>query len=239
MTDYNPYTSLYQPDNDPCKGMSDEERISLAVKQIVGYILVLAIAMLLCALLSSCSTQQQLTEHHVRTIVADMMAQQSQQDTHVTADSYYLDSALTAQMQIIKSEINAREQQTETVTETVTTAIDSLGRQLRTEQRTTTRILSREEQQHIDHQIQQVEQRWQSRYNHLDSLYRTMESRIQAHWEDSTATHKDVQKQTNAALAIPLWQSLWMQFRGVLIGMAIILFIILGKRHLKRLTRDD
>lgn len=220
MNDYlNPYQNPYSPETDPLKDLTEEERISVAIGQCVAFIVMLLVGLAVCALLGSCATKKELHQLERRVIVADQIARQAAQDTHVSEDRSWVDSMVTSQVQHFVAEYSARENETETTTETITTAIDSLGRELRTEQRTTTRTLSREEQQRQEQQLQQLEQRWQSKYEHLDSLYRTLESNVQTHYSDSSSVQKDVVKEP--ANVVP-WYLRWWYNLKTLIAIALV-----------------
>ena len=237
MNDFtNPYGPMYPPDNDPLKGFSDEERLKIAVWQILSYFVVIMVGLGICALLSGCATKRELHELKHRVVTADSLARQARQDTHVSVDTRYIDSCLTASLQQLTQEWSSHEQETETTTETITTAIDSLGRELRTEQRTTTRTLSREEQQRLQLWQQQMERQWQERYDRQDSIISTLENRIETHTADSTATQRDEVKQVDGAKGLTWWQRAWTWLRGILLGGTVVAIVIFVRRHLKRLT---
>jgi hypothetical protein len=74
MTDYNDPNEMWRHNGyDPYKGLNDDERITAAVLHIVYICLGLLVAVLLCALLSSCTTTKYVpvtetrTEHHWHT----------------------------------------------------------------------------------------------------------------------------------------------------------------------------
>ena len=186
-------------------------------------------------MLTSCTTQQHLTEHHVRTIVADMMVQQAAQDTHVNQQTLNVDSMVSQNVRTAFAEWQSEQTEKETTTETITTYVDSLGRAVRQEQRTTQRELSRQEQQRYQEQIQQMQLELQRQLSSLDSTYALRLQQVEQHLTDSLNHVRDLQKQSSAP-ALTWWQRFWNQCKGMIIGMAIILLIIFGKRHLKRLT---
>ena len=72
--DYNnPDQPWFMPGYDPYKGMNDDERLRYGCLHIVGYITAVAVALLLCAMLGSCTTTKYVpitetrTEHHWHT----------------------------------------------------------------------------------------------------------------------------------------------------------------------------
>ena len=238
MNNYYPYDD-YQTDSDLYKDLTDEERISLAVKQVIVYIVMLTVGLLLCAILGSCTTHQQLTEHHVRTIVADMMATELQADTHTNHTVLNVDSMVSSSVRTAFAEWQSQQTERETTTETITSYVDSLGRAVRQEQRTTQRELSRQEQQRYQEQIEQIQQQMQQQLTDRDSLWSQRLTEIQQHLNDSLAAQRDLVKHTDTTKAVSWWQRLWNQCKGAVIGMVIILIIVFGKRHIKRLTEND
>lgn len=70
QSDYVPYNLQGY---DPCQGMTEEERMKAGCLYIVGHVTAIGIAMLLCVLLSSCTTTEYVpvtetrTEHHWHT----------------------------------------------------------------------------------------------------------------------------------------------------------------------------
>lgn len=71
--DYNNPNDYWMHDYDPYKGMTEEERIRTCCAQVTGTVVGIIIAMLLCALLGSCTTTKYVpitethTEHHWHT----------------------------------------------------------------------------------------------------------------------------------------------------------------------------
>ena len=195
----------------------------------------LAVAVAALFLLTACTTHQQLTEHHVRTIVADMMATELQADTHTNHTVVNVDSMVSSSVRTAFAEWQSEQTEKETTTETITTYVDSLGRAVRQEQRTTQRELSRQEQQRYQQQIQQMQLELQRQLSSLDSTYALRLQQVEQHLTDSLAAHRDLQKQT-AAPALTWWQRTWSWLRGLLAGAAIALIYIIGRRHLRKLT---
>ena len=239
MTDFYNYMMTGVPtcDYEPKESQTYEECVCTAIKKVLGFLIGFFVFLLLCAIFCSCSTSKELHEHHVRTIVADMLAEQAQHDTHLSNESIDIDSLVKTLTYQYSAEWFTHEDEKETTTETITTAIDSLGRQLRTEQRTTTRTLSRDEQQRQQQWQQQMEEQWQRRYDRQDSLYRALESRVADHWADSTAQQKNLVKHTDTTTALSWWQRTWAWLRGVLIGIVIAVVVMAARGWLKILKK--
>ena len=232
MNNYYPYDD-YQTDSDLYKDLTDEECIILAVKQVIVYIVMLTVGLLLFAILGSCTTHQQLTEHHVRTIVADMMATELQADTHTNHTVVSVDSMVSSSVRTAFAEWQSQQHETETTTETITTYVDSLGRAVRQEQRTTQRELSRQEQQRYQEQIQQMQLQLQRQIDTLDSTWHQRLTQVEQHLRDSLDSQRQQVKDTTAASPLTWWQRLWQQARGMIIGMALILVILFGRKFFK------
>ena len=186
-------------------------------------------------LLTACTTHQQLTEHQVRTIVADMMATELQADTHTNHTVVNVDSMVSSSVRTAFAEWQSQQHETETTTETITTYVDSLGRAVRQEQRTTQRELSRQEQQRYQEQIQQMQLQLQRQIDALDSTWHQRLTQVEQHLRDSLDSQRQQVKDTTAASPLTWWQRLWQQARGAILGMAIILVILFGRRYLKRI----
>ena len=83
MMDFtNPNDFWMHPDNDPYKGMSDDERMKAGCLQLASYIVMILFGLLLCALLGSCTTTKYVPviEHHTDTLI----------QTKIVKDSVYL-----------------------------------------------------------------------------------------------------------------------------------------------------
>ena len=83
MMDFtNPNDFWTHPDNDPYKGMSDDERMKAGCLQLASYIVMILFGLLLCALLGSCTTTKYVPviEHHTDTLI----------QTKIVKDSVYL-----------------------------------------------------------------------------------------------------------------------------------------------------
>ena len=98
--DYNnPDQPWFMPGYDPYKGMNDDERLRYGCLHIVGCITAVAVALLLCALLGSCTTTKYVpvtetrTEHHWHT---DTVRQRDSTHTERKTIIRELDSAAMA-----------------------------------------------------------------------------------------------------------------------------------------------
>ena len=83
MMDFtNPNDFWMHPDNDPYRGMSDDERMKAGCLQLASYIVMILFGLLLCALLGSCTTTKYVPviEHHTDTLI----------QTKIVKDSVYL-----------------------------------------------------------------------------------------------------------------------------------------------------
>ena len=78
----------YWNGNDPCKGMTEKERIKTALAYMVVYFIFFAIAVALCALLSGCTTTKYVpvVEHRTDTL----RITQHQRDSIYVHDSTYV-----------------------------------------------------------------------------------------------------------------------------------------------------
>ena len=78
----NPNDFWMHPDNDPYRGMSDDERMKAGCLQLASYIVMILFGLLLCALLGSCTTTKYVPviEHHTDTLI----------QTKIVKDSVYL-----------------------------------------------------------------------------------------------------------------------------------------------------
>ena len=186
----------------------------------------------------SCSTHKELHEHEIRTIVADMMAKQQQQDAHVNQQTLNIDSMVSSSVRTAFAEWQQNETEKETTTETITTWVDSLGREMRQEQRTTQRELSRQEQQRQQQQWQEMRTEMQRQITALDSVWSQRMTEMKQHMHNSLAAQKDVVKQTNATEAVSWWQKTWAWLKGIVIGLllAVVLYFTrpLWSKFIKR-----
>ena len=83
MMDFtNPNDFWTHPDNDPYKGMSDDERMKAGCLRLASYIVMILFGLLLCALLGSCKSVEYVPviEHKTDTLI----------QTKIVKDSVYL-----------------------------------------------------------------------------------------------------------------------------------------------------
>ncbi|MGX8698086.1 MAG: hypothetical protein ACSW8D_17020, partial [Prevotella sp.] len=171
MMNFDPFQMNYYQGFDPFAGLTDEQRIRLAVKTVIGHIAAIFIAILACAIFGSCTTPKVVEQHHHYYYQADTLATQAQSDAHMQTSTATLDSLVSSLFTQQSASWFAHEDEKETVTETVTSWVDSLGRQMRQEQRTTERTLSRQQQQTEERLTQLFEARLQSVIQHQDSIW--------------------------------------------------------------------
>ena len=182
---YNPYAN--EPDE--LKGLSEEERLKVALCTIVGYVLALAIGLCVCALFNSCTTPRAVEEHHHHHYEADTMAVHAQVDRQLSSWHEEMTQFFTERLEQFSSQMQQSEHQQETISELITVSTDSVGRTIRQEQRTITRDITRELQQQEQRITQEYEARlhaaidsvgssWQSRYDSLSSHVAQLDSTL-------------------------------------------------------------
>lgn len=225
---FNPFQSLNDPDQ--YKGLSDEERIRMAAMQTIGYIAILVIGLLLCALFGSCTTQKVIEQHHHHTYQADTLAMQAAIDSRLSSWNEQMDSTVKQAFQQYSSEWFSHEDEKETVTETVTSWVDSLGRQMRQEQRTTERTFSREQQQREQQLTREFESRLQSAIQHQDSIWQLRYQQLKTHLEQSDSTSSTVQRGSASLDNRPWYKRWWDHLRFILLGAAIATALYIVKR---------
>lgn len=87
--DYNNPNDMWRNNGyDPYKGMSDEERMKAGCMQLVGILVAIIAALLICALLGSCTTTKVVTVEKVRTDTTYITKQQH--DSIYMHDSIYV-----------------------------------------------------------------------------------------------------------------------------------------------------
>ena len=175
---YNNYP--YQQEPDEMKGLSDKERAKVARWTIVGYMVSIAIGLLVCWLMGSCTTPRAVEEHHHHHYEADTMAVKAQVDRQLSSwheeNEAWLHQAFSEQ----SASWFSNEHQQEMITEMITVTTDSLGREVRQEQRTISRDITRElqqQEQRLTREMQaqlrvvvdSVNDAWQQRFDSLSS----------------------------------------------------------------------
>lgn len=190
-------------------------------------------------MLTSCATEKQLHEHEVRTIVADMMAKQSQEDSHSHQQTLNVDSMVSQSVRNAFSEWQSQQTEKETTTETITTWVDSLGREIRQEQRTTQRELSRQEHQRQQEILQQMQLEMQHQLSERDSLWSQRITELQQHLSDSLAAQRDLVKHTDTTKVVSWWSNAVSWLKGILAAVLIISLYIFGRKHLRKMEEND
>ena len=151
---FNPYDPWMLPldphAKDPFEGMSEQDRIQMAIRQACAFIVFFIIALAVmgvASLFTGCATPKQIEEHHHHHYEADTAAVSAQVDSRLTSWHQQMERHFAERLEQISSQMSSQSQEHEVTTETVTTATDSLGREIRTEQRRTERTLSQQQQQ--------------------------------------------------------------------------------------------
>ena len=218
---FNPNQSFNSQDQ--YKDLSDEERIRLTAIQVIIYIAALAVGLLFCALIGSCTTQKIIEQHHHHTSEVDSMALQSLVDARMSSWHEQMDSSWRQIISQARSEWASHEDKKETITETVTSWVDSLGRQMRQEQRTTERTLSRDQQHREERLTQEFEARLQTALARHDSVWQEKMKLIQTHWQQSDST--SIKETPVPADNRPWYQRWWDNIRFILLGAAIAVIL--------------
>lgn len=216
---YNPYP----PEPDPMKGLTDEERMKVARWTVVGYLTAIAIGLLICAVMGSCTTPRAVEEHHHHHYEADTMAVKAQVDRQLTSWHEEMTQFFTERLEQFSSQMQQSEHQQETITELITVTTDSVGRSIRQEQRTISRDITRE--------LQQQEQRIT---RELEAQLRVVVDSVNDVWQqrfDSLASHltSDISHQTSSTPVgdtRPWYQKLWAKALLVLFVAALLFFAI-------------
>lgn len=192
---------------------------------LTSFVMIWAVIITICILLlSSCATQKETHRSHV--ITADTLTTELQADTHVSDNRQYIDSLVTAMFQRHISETTQSEHEQESVTETITTTRDSLGREQRTEQRTINRTASRQQQQREEQLQQQYQAQLIAYQEQIDSLYHSLEQKMQIHWSDSSQTDKT----SKPAATEPWYKRWWNNIQTFAVLMLIVAFFYFARR---------
>ena len=205
------------------KGLTDEERTKVTLWTVVGYLLAIAIGLLICAVMGSCTTPRAVEEHHHHHYEADTMAVKAQVDRQLTSWHEEMTQLFNERLEQFSSQMQQSEHQQETITELITVTTDSVGRSIRQEQRTISRDITRE--------LQQQEQRIT---RELEEQLRVVVDSVNDVWKkrfDSLASHltSDISHQTSSTPVgdtRPWYQKLWAKALLVLLGAALLFFAI-------------
>ena len=228
---YNPFHMMQQPENDPLKDMSFEERLRFCVLQVISFFCTLIIALVICAVVSlftGCTTPKAIENHHHHYEQADTLAIQAQIDRTVNSWHAQMDSSWRQSWQEYSASLFSNEDQKEHITETITTYIDSLGREVRQEQRTTERSLSRIQQQTEQRLSREFEQRMSVITDSLNDIWQQRFEQYQTHWEQTDSTH--VKETPATKTELPWYKRWWQTLKDYLLMTGIILLIIATRR---------
>jgi Skp family chaperone for outer membrane proteins len=228
---YNPFHMMQQPENDPLKDMTFEERIRLCVLQVISFFCVLVIALVVCAVVSlftGCTTPKVVENHHHHYEQADTLAVQAMVDKHLNSWHEQMDSSWRQRMDEYSASMTSNEDQKEKVTETITTWTDSLGREMRQEQRTTERSLSRMQQQTEQRLSREFEQRMSVVVDSVNDIWQQRFDAVKGHWEQVDST--DVKETPATKTELPWYKRWWQTLKDYLLIAGIVLLIIATRR---------
>jgi len=226
---YNPFHMMQQPEDDPLKDMSFEDRVRLCVLQVISFFCMLIIALVICAVISlftGCTTPKTIENHHHHYVQADTLAIQAQIDRRLSSWHAQMDSSWRQRMDEYSASMTSNEDQKEKVTETITTFVDSLGREVRQEQRTTERSLSRMQQQTEQRLSREFEARLSVVVDSVNDIWQLRFERYQTHWEQKDSTHV---KETPVADALPWYKRWWQTLKDYLLMAGIIALLIITR----------
>jgi len=190
-------------------------------------------AVMIILWLTSCTTTKMSENTHLF-YATDSARLQRLIDTHVKSMQQKMDSTWSERINQYVSQHQQSEQQHEVTTETVTTTIDSLGREIRQEQRTISRDITREQQITEQRLTREFESRLQSAITELDNRWLSRYDSIQSSMvrKDSTNVEKTPVTTSN----LTWWQQIRIHLANILLyGLLIAGVIVLGKWYLKKL----
>ena len=212
------------------KDMTFEERIRLCVLQVISFFCVLAIALVVCAVVSlftGCTTPKVVENHHHHYEQADTLAIQAQVDKRLNSWHEQMDSSWRQSWQEYSASLFSNEDQKEKVTETITTFVDSLGREVRQEQRTTERSLSRLQQQTEQRLSREFEARLSVVVDSVNDIWQQRFERYQTHWEQTDSTH--VKETPATKTELPWYKRWWQTLKDYLLIAGIIALLIITR----------
>ena len=225
---FNPNNPQFMADQDMMNELSDDERIKVSLKVLVGYLIAIIVGLTLCFLLSGCVTEKVVYEHIHHYQQADTMATEALIDRRMQSWHAQIDSSWRQRMDEYRAEWFSHEDQKETVTETITTTVDSLGRQIRTEQRTTERNLSKMQQQTEQRLSQAFEARLTVVVDSVNGLWQQRLTQVQTHFEQQLDQERMTATKTEH---LPWYSRLWNRLRGFLFC-AVLAALLFLTRHL-------
>lgn len=188
---YHPYNPIdLMPQELPSmKDLTPEEHEQLFYTHVfygcVTYAVAFVLAIILCAMLGSCTTPKVIdrTEHHHSAI--DTLSIQAAVDARMTSWHERMDSFFRERVSQSSSEQHSSTDQKELITETVTTTTDSLGRSIRQEQRTISRDFHQEQQQLVLRLEREMESRLQTALALQDSIWQQRLDAAMSHREQT------------------------------------------------------
>ena len=210
------------------KDMTFEERIRLCVLQVISFFCVLAIALVVCAVVSlftGCTTPKVVENHHHHYEQADTLAIQAQVDKRLNSWHEQMDSSWRQSWQEYSASLFSNEDQKEKVTETITTFVDSLGREVRQEQRTTERSLSRLQQQTEQRLSREFEARLSVVVDSLNDIWQQRFNAVKGHWEQTDSTH--VKETPATKTELPWYKRWWQTLKDYLLMAGIVALLII------------
>ena len=212
------------------KDMTFEERIRLCVLQVISFFCVLAIALVVCAVVSlftGCTTPKVVENHHHHYEQADTLAIQAQVDKRLNSWHEQMDSSWRQSWQEYSASLFSNEDQKEKVTETITTFVDSLGREVRQEQRTTERSLSRLQQQTEQRLSREFEARLSVVVDSLNDIWQQRFNAVKGHWEQTDSTH--VKETPATKTELPWYKRWWQTLKDYLLIAGIVTLLIITR----------
>ena len=229
MTDLYNYPPL-DPHLDPYHDLSDDERSRIAICQILVQIAAFIVAILLCAIFSSCSTPKIIEQHHHHHYQADTIAAQAKTDARLSDSHVFLDSLTRTLFDQYSASWLAHDDEKEVTTETVTTITDSLGRAIRTEQRTTERTLSKLQQQSEQRLSSEFEHRIRTAVDSVTAIWQHRLEVLQSHIEQADSTTNSVHSNgTVTTDRLPWYKRWWQNLKYHLLIAAIIIALLITR----------
>jgi hypothetical protein len=225
------YNPIQTPENDPMKGLSDDERIKVCLLQLVGFFGTMVAAFFILAVISlftGCSTPKVIEHHHHHYEQADTLAIQSRIDRALNSWHEQMDSSWRQSWKEYSASLFRSEDEKEHITETITTYIDSLGREVRQEQRTTDRSLSKMQQQTEQRLTREFETRLSVAVDSVNDLWQQRFDALQSHLEKSDSTSNSVQPAGVLANDnLPWYKRWWQSLKDRLLAVAIIALLLM------------
>ena len=228
---YNPFHMVTSTEEDPLKEFTFKECVWLCVLQVISFFCVLAIALVVCAIISlftACTTPKAIENHHHHYEQADTLAVQAMVDKQLNSWHAQMDSSWRQSWQEYSASLSSNEDQKEKVTETITTWTDSLGREMRQEQRTTERSLSRMQQQTEQRLSREFEMRLSTELDSVNDIWQQRFNAVKGHWEQTDSTH--VKETPATKTELPWYKRWWQTLKDYLLMAGIIALLVMTRR---------